>query len=536
MATMYSAEVEYGQQIRLRIRDATTGEEEAFSLGERAYVPDRIFGVYGMVGFNSSRVLILITQAVDCGSIRGHSVFEATGAVVLPVSACVDRLFVRRVRQFFELPGIFFSRYELHNRHYEQGRGASEFLFNEYPLSLYRAEHAHFALHCIQGLFRSYRGLCLVSRRSTRRLGARFFSRGADRQGNCSNYVETEQILDGESSYLQIRASIPFRWSHLLTWRYSPVILLRSGGAESVSTTTLDGRSTNNTDNINNTDSMDVMNNTNETDIFHAADKLISDKYPESIIYFNLIRNDGYEQKLSKIFRAYLSAHRSAYSFDFHRSASPEQNLPFDPRITGFATPRSGQAQIIRTNCIDCLDRTNSAQYLIGKAILRLQLLQAPAGDRPPDEPTDESSDRAADQEYQGAFARMFCENGDYLSTQYAGTPALLSAHILPAGWPVLRRAVDGCYSVRRYFINRLRHGRLQDSYDILTGKLRTGSLTDRRAKTYRAATLLTVLYILMWARRHATPASWMCSILLVIFILSRTSRLLVNTPVARDA
>jgi hypothetical protein len=40
----------------------------------------------------------------------------------------------------------------------------------------------------------------LISRRSKRRAGTRYHSRGSDAEGNVSNYVETEQILQTEST------------------------------------------------------------------------------------------------------------------------------------------------------------------------------------------------------------------------------------------------------------------------------------------------------------------------------------------------
>lgn len=47
--------------------------------------------------------------------------------------------------------------------------------------------------------------------------GCRFTKRGLDENGNAANFVETEQILifaDGRiSSYVQIRGSIPLKWS-----------------------------------------------------------------------------------------------------------------------------------------------------------------------------------------------------------------------------------------------------------------------------------------------------------------------------------
>lgn len=46
--------------------------------------------------------------------------------------------------------------------------------------------------------------------------------------------------------------------------------------------------------------------------------------------------------------------------------------------LNGFA--RDGmllQHGVVRTNCIDCLDRTNAAQFVLGKAALAHQVLKA---------------------------------------------------------------------------------------------------------------------------------------------------------------
>lgn len=56
----------------------------------------------------------------------------------------------------------------------------------------------------------------LISRRSNKRLGARFWSRGIDQDGNVSNFVETEQIFfrnDSLFSFIQIRGPVPVFWS-----------------------------------------------------------------------------------------------------------------------------------------------------------------------------------------------------------------------------------------------------------------------------------------------------------------------------------
>ena len=77
----------------------------------------------------------------------------------------------------------------------------------------------------------------LISRRNRNRAGTRYFSRGIDRDGNVSNFNETEQILllDSQSggaqaggairgdvrfSYVQTRGSVPVYWAEINNLRY----------------------------------------------------------------------------------------------------------------------------------------------------------------------------------------------------------------------------------------------------------------------------------------------------------------------------
>ncbi len=48
----------------------------------------------------------------------------------------------------------------------------------------------------------------LISRRSNRRAGTRFFARGCDGDGDCANFVETEQLVeaaDATAAFVQTR-------------------------------------------------------------------------------------------------------------------------------------------------------------------------------------------------------------------------------------------------------------------------------------------------------------------------------------------
>lgn len=65
----------------------------------------------------------------------------------------------------------------------------------------------------------------IVSRRSVHRAGTRLFSRGIDANGNVSNYVETEQLVEANgdrSSFVQTRGSIPLFWQQAPNLKYKP--------------------------------------------------------------------------------------------------------------------------------------------------------------------------------------------------------------------------------------------------------------------------------------------------------------------------
>ena len=58
--------------------------------------------------------------------------------------------------------------------------------------------------------------IILISRRSNRRAGTRYYVRGVDDSGDVANFVETEQIVSYGQYYcsiVQTRGSIPLLWS-----------------------------------------------------------------------------------------------------------------------------------------------------------------------------------------------------------------------------------------------------------------------------------------------------------------------------------
>jgi hypothetical protein len=73
------------------------------------------------------------------------------------------------------------------------------------------------------------------------------------------------------------------------------------------------------------------------------------------------------------------------------------------------------QGGVLRTNCIDCLDRTNVAQYAYGLAALGRQLLAMGLTDMPKVDP---------DSSIAAALMDMYQSMGDALAQQYGGSAA----------------------------------------------------------------------------------------------------------------
>lgn len=80
----------------------------------------------------------------------------------------------------------------------------------------------------------------------------------------------------------------------------------------------------------------------------------------------------------------------------------------------GGSAPRF-QSGVLRTNCIDCLDRTNVAQYAYGLEALGRQLHAMGLTNAPKVDP---------DSSIAAALMDMYQSMGDALAQQYGGSPA----------------------------------------------------------------------------------------------------------------
>ena len=106
------------------------------------------------------------------------------------------------------------------------------------------------------------------------------------------------------------------------------------------------------------------------------------------------------------------------------------------------------QKSIIRTNCLDCLDRTNSVQLFIGLECLKFQLKNFKSI-----EPSEKNL-----QKFREVFRQMWIINGDNLSKIYAGTGAIQGKS----------KTQDFSRSLTRAIQNNFLDGNKQDIIDML--------------------------------------------------------------------
>lgn len=429
-----------------------------------------VFGVFGSIAFNGNDYLILIQNAQEAGLFGKFPVFEVKGVKIHRLikdetekNANEAEKLMKCITEFFKMPGMYFSEAQLHLRNHfneELGKISSaidgtdlekrkiirgrelykhEFLFNGHAIEHFNKLRVFsvkdgLVLQCIQGYFGRYKDLILISRRCPKMIGSRYFSRGINKKGYPSNFIETEQFILNKNSYLHLRGSIPLVWKHSLGFAYKPAIQIEHKSAATSAKT---------------------------------AHRLLEKIYNRPIVYLNLIHEDGYEKELYKTFNKYYGANYSLYNYDFKKNIN-KVDFPIKFVETGLTSSKRAQKVIIRTNCIDCLDRTNSMQYFIGEMMLKEQLCDT------------QITHQEEIVEYEKALKVLFYTNGNNLSLQYAGTEAQGWYFITHGSGYAFGYLGDLYLSIRRYFLNRYRNGQTHNAYEVLTGARISGNILER--------------------------------------------------------
>ncbi|MCO5603300.1 hypothetical protein L7F22_057449 [Adiantum nelumboides] len=123
------------------------------------------------------------------------------------------------------------------------------------------------------------------------------------------------------------------------------------------------------------------------------------------------------------------------------------------------------QQGVLRSNCIDCLDRTNVAQFSFGLAALGQQL-QALG--------LHENMKFAPDSTVGLALMRMYEKMGDVLALQYGGSSAHNTVLSNSQGrWKAATQSLDFLRAIKRHYSNAYTDGLKQDAINIFLGHYR---------------------------------------------------------------
>uniref|UniRef100_A0A8P4G1Y9 Synaptojanin-1 n=1 Tax=Dicentrarchus labrax TaxID=13489 RepID=A0A8P4G1Y9_DICLA len=318
---------------------------------------------------------------------------------------------------------------------------------------------------------------CIFSRLSSERAGTRFNVRGTNDDGQVANFVETEQVIfldDRVSSFIQIRGSIPLFWEQPGIQVGSHRVKL-SRGFEA------------------------------NAPAFERHFTALRRLYGKQVI-INLLGSKEGEHMLSKAFQSHLKAseHASAVkmvNFDYHQNVkggkADKLHSVLKPYLSKFIEEcgffyYSGETGIartqggtIRTNCLDCLDRTNSVQAFFALEMLPKQLEEMGLTEKP-----------QLVARFQEVFRTMWSANGDSVSKIYAGTGAL-------DGKAKAGKLKDGARSVTRTIQNNFFDSSKQEAIDIL----RLGStLNSDLADKARALLTTSSLYVTEPVLQSASP------------------------------
>ena len=309
--------------------------------------------------------------------------------------------------------------------------------------------------------------LTLISRRSTARAGLRYLRRGVDDNGNCANTVETEQILSSPTwdgiipirAFVQIRGSIPLYFSQS-PFSFKPVPVPHQSQAVNQAA-------------------------------FERHFETLRQRYG-SVQIASLVDKHGGEAKIGEEYEA--ATKRSIDSghlhdlgfewFDFHTEcrgmkfenvdrlvkALGDTLASFGETVVENKATKRQQTGVVRTNCMDCLDRTNVAQSAFAQYMLQKDIESAGS-----------HVDFMHDPSTQW-FNTLWADNGDAISRQYSSTAALKGDYTRTRKRNYRGALNDFGLTLSRYYNNTINDYFSQAVIDVLLGNVSTKVFDDFEA------------------------------------------------------
>jgi hypothetical protein len=414
----------------------------------------------------------------------------------------------------------------------------------------------------------------LITRRSRFRAGTRYLARGIDDNGNVANFNETEQsiILNDDSSkgpisyagdqgmqngkipgkepqvlaYVQTRGSVPVYWAEINTLHYTPKLQIRGvetavNAAKQHFRQQIDLYGENYLVNL-------VNQKGRERRVKEAYEQMVRilvsapeeevEKDRRTKEKFDVIEPSKSRTEFDRLHYVYFDFHNETKGLQWHRAQLLLQQLEEPIRAGGYfrgvdmpghadgrIEVRSKQSAVVRTNCMDCLDRTNVVQSMLGRFILTRMLIDLGL--------MREGEQVSDDQAFEFLFRNVWADNADVVSKSYSGTGAL-KTDFTRLGVRTKKGAFnDFTNSATRYIKNNFADGPRQDAFDLFLGYYLpsqaspgTGNVfVDRRPLAVQAMPyiLLASIFLVLvgsFTRRDPEAVVWPFRLLMIIALV----------------
>ena len=304
----------------------------------------------------------------------------------------------------------------------------------------------------------------LISRRSQNYAGTRYNTRGIDDNGNVANFCETEQILvrgDYLFSFCQLRGSAPVFFEQLGITGYTDITRGKHFSKEAFSK---------HLEEINQDFPLvyfvNLLNQTKsgEAPIIAEFEKQIQFRLNNNDIrytYFDM-QNECQKDNYTNIDKLINKVKPLIEIFNCF-----SQNL-HTREIYSY------QKGTIRTNCLDCLDRTNIIQMRICWIILEIFFKKLNLDNQSINKifnSTENFFTQDTKNEFKEKFKNIWAENGDEISIQYAGTASTHTTVTKTGGHSLMGLIQHGIATVSRIYQGNFEDNFKQECIDILLQK-----------------------------------------------------------------
>ena len=281
----------------------------------------------------------------------------------------------------------------------------------------------------------------LISRRSQNHCGTRYNTRGINDDGHVANFCESEQIVIYKNnilSFSQLRGSVPVFFQQIGLRAATDITRNRNLTIEAFSKHLAEMRE--------------------DYPLIYFIDLLNQKKKGEALIIANFEKQIKF-RKGNKTFRYYY--------FDMQNQCPRDDYSKIDYLMQCVETPINvfqffsedlstheilkQQKGTTRTNCLDCLDRTNVIQTRISWLVLQKMLYYLNLNvqnifDK------EEKFFSLTNNKFKENFKDLWAENGDEISIQYAGTASTITTVTKTGGHNLMGLIQHGIATVSRIY------------------------------------------------------------------------------------